>query len=126
MERLVNPTHNSADGHSVLGGRELAAGEGEQLAMDGFGLFCAYHLGITQEDGYRKPNLDSVARRFGVSPEDVQQSLKEHSLDQTSITNSRFDLVGAQLDIRLAPEGISRTEAARGLYDEFIEMLEEA
>jgi hypothetical protein len=126
MERQLSPTNNTADGHSVLGGRELASADGDQLAMDGFGLFCAYHLGITPDDGYRKPNLDGVARRFGVSPEDVEQTLKEHSLDMTSIKGTSFDLVGAQLDIRLAPAGISRIEAARGLYDEFVEILEDA
>ena len=35
------------------------------------------------------------------------------------IVHSGFDLPGAQVDIMVAPEGISRRELARPLYEEF-------
>ena len=35
------------------------------------------------------------------------------------IVHSGFDLPGAQVDIMVAPTGISRRELARPLYDEF-------
>jgi hypothetical protein len=88
---------------------------------DAFALFCAYHLGITPSDGYQKPQLEEIARRFNMSPKEIRQLLGEFQLDDDAIRGSDFDLEGAKLDIRLAPEGISRTEAARDLWETYLE-----
>ena len=40
-------------------------------------------------------------------------------MEADDIVHSGFDLAGAQVDIMVAPEGISRRELARPLYDEF-------
>jgi hypothetical protein len=113
------------DDRSVLAGRTLKSSERRVLQTDGppdgFTLFCAYHLGITSTDGYQKPQLDEVARRFGMTPKDVKALLGEHGLDDDTIRQTDFDLEGAQLDIRLAPEGISRTEVARDLWQDYLE-----
>jgi hypothetical protein len=90
---------------------------------DAFSLFCAYHLGITPEDGYQKPHADEVARRYGLTVDGLRSLLAEHKLDEASIRACRFDLEGAQLDIRVAPEGISRIEMARGLYEDFLDTM---
>ncbi|MFH1131946.1 MAG: hypothetical protein V1754_11465 [Pseudomonadota bacterium] len=111
------------DKNSVLGGRELAEPVCFEGPPDAFGLFCSYHLGITQTDGYRKASLDSVARRYNMTPEEVEKMLTEFELDENSVKKSSFDIVSAQLDIRLAPQGISRTETARGLFEEYQEAL---
>lgn len=84
-----------------------------------FDLFCAYHLGITAEGGYRFQNIHDVAKRFGCSSGVIKQVLQELNLDADSIVQSKFDMASAQVDIMAAPEGISRRELARELYDQF-------
>jgi hypothetical protein len=114
------------DDRSVLGGRmpktsERRGPHQDNGPPDPFGLFCAYYLGITASDGYQKPQLEEVARRFGMSPKEVRDLLGEHGLDEESVRKVDFDLEGAQLDIRLAPEGISRTEVARDLWQDYLQ-----
>jgi hypothetical protein len=114
------------DDKSVLGGREPKTQERRGTPSDGppdaFALFCSYYLGITPSDGYHKPNLEEVARRYSLSPKEVRDLLQEHQLDEESIRGSSFDLQGAQLDIRVCPEGISRVETARELFEEYLEL----
>jgi hypothetical protein len=87
--------------------------------IDPFDLFCAYHLGITQEDTYRIQNIHEVARRFGTNAAAVRQTLSAYGMDADDIVHSGFDLASAQIDIMVAPAGISRRELARPLFDEF-------
>ncbi len=125
LERLP-PTATMND-TSILGGRQVASErgpnelEGEPSA---FGLFCAYYLGVTPDDGYQKPSLDETARRYGISHDDVRKLLGEHRLDPDTVKGSSFDLEGAKLDVRLAPEGMSRIEIARDQFNEYLEQLE--
>lgn len=110
------------DHASVLGSRVVQKRQRErpQGPPDAFGLFCAYHLGVTLDDGYQKPSLDSTARRFGISADEVKNLLKEYAIDHDSIANTDFDLEGARLDVKLAPEGISRTEIARDHFETYL------
>ncbi len=118
------------DDSSILGARPLRqplerrpiedAGK-----LDAFGLFCAYHLGITADDRYQKPNLDEIARRFGTNVEGIRKALVEFKIDEASIRQARFDIEGAQMDIRVAPEGISRVEIARELFSDFVASRDE-
>ena len=87
--------------------------------IDPFELFCAYHLGITADDGYRIQNIHEVARRFGTNAGALRQTLAALGMDADDIVHSGFDLASAQIDIMVAPAGISRRELARPLYDEF-------
>ena len=87
--------------------------------IDAFELFCAYHLGITPDGGYRIQNIHEVARRFGINAAELRQILASYGMAADDIVHSGFDLPGAQVDIMVAPEGISRRELARPLYDEF-------
>jgi hypothetical protein len=121
----LEPVRDSA---SVLGQRVPQKGRREELEgpPDAFALFCAYHLGVTPDDGYQKPSLAETARRYGMKPEEIQQLLAEHQLDRESLANSDFDLEGARLDIRVAPEGISRVEIAREHFQEYLDCLKEA
>ena len=109
------------DDKSVLGGRVPRSMERRVLDGEGppdaFTLFCAYHLGITPSDGYHKPHLEEVARRFSMSPKEIKSLLQEFELTEDSIRSTDFDLTGAQLDIRVAPEGISRVEIARESWE---------
>jgi len=89
--------------------------------IDRFELFCAYHLGITAEGGYRIQNLHEVARRFGSNAGALKQTLTAYKMDADDIVHSGFDLASAQIDIMVAPAGISRRELARPLYEEFLE-----
>lgn len=115
----------AADHSSILGSRVLQKRERQQQQgpPDAFGLFSAYYLGVTADDGYKKPTLDATSRRFGVSPDEVKGLLQEHSLDPETIAKTEFDLEGAKLDVRLAPECMSRTEIARDLYESYLACL---
>ncbi len=87
--------------------------------LDAFDLFCAYHLGITPDGGYRIQNIHEVARRFGTNAAELRQILADLGMAADDIVHSGFDLPSAQVDIMVAPEGISRRELARPLYAEF-------
>lgn len=88
--------------------------------IDAFELFCAYHLGITEDGGYRFQNVHQVARRFGTNAGVIKQILCELGMDSDTVVHSSFDMASAQVDIMLAPDGIDRTEVARRLYEEFL------
>jgi len=118
------------DDSSILGSRPLRpTGQQERRPArapadgppDAFALFCAYHLGITPDDSYAKPQVDEIARRYGLTVDALRNLLREHGLDEEAVRRARFDIEGARLDIRVAPEGISRTEIARELYETFLE-----
>ena len=87
--------------------------------LDPFNLFCAYHLGIGPKKEYKPSNLNEVARRFGQDPATVRQALKESGMDSASLLDRDFDMALAQLDIRVAPEGIDRIELAKSIYEDF-------
>jgi len=87
--------------------------------IDPFELFCAYHLGITASGGYHIQNIHEVARRFGTNAAALRQTLTAYGMDAEDLVHSGFDLASAQIDIMVAPEGVSRRELARPLYDEF-------
>ena len=101
--------------------REPASREstGKVGGIDSFELFCAYHLGITREKGYRQANINEVANRFRTEPAMIKQALKEYDMDPESLLDREFDMALAQLDIQVAPEGVDRLELARGIYEEF-------
>lgn len=107
----VPPRQNAA--------RPAPAATAAQGTIDAFELFCAYHLGITPEDGYRIQNIHEVARRFGTNAGELRQILADLGMAADDIVHSGFDLPSAQVDIMVAPMGISRRELARPLYDEF-------
>jgi hypothetical protein len=92
---------------------------GPNGTINAFELFCAYHLGITTDDGYRIQNIHEVARRFGINAAELRQVLADLGMAADDIVHSGFDLPSAQVDIMVAPEGISRRELARPLYEEF-------
>ena len=121
---------SSRDDSSVLGGRTITKPTDgrrpsqEDGGPDAFAMFCACHLGITPDDGFREPRLDEVARRYGMKKDEIIELLKEFQLDDESVRGCKYDMVGAKMDMRLAPEGISRTESARELYVEYVEYVE--
>ena len=93
---------------------------GKQVGnIDPFELFCAYHLGITKDKGYRTSNINEVANRFRSEPGMIKQALKEYDMDPESLLNRDFDMGLAQLDIQVAPEGVDRLELAQGIYQDF-------
>ena len=118
------------DDSSILGSRPTPTQpvpvEQEEGPPDAFRLFCAYHLGVTIDDGYQKPRTDEVARRFGFSIDELKQQLEELGVDEKALREINFDLEGAKIDIRVAPPGISKTEVAREHFEEFLEMKETA
>ena len=96
-----------------------SSGLADRHGVDPFTLFCAYHLGITEDGGYRFQNIHEVARRFGTNAAVIRQVLTDFGMDPDTVVHSAFDMTGAQVDIMLAPDGVNRTEVAREFYDEF-------
>ncbi len=101
--------------------RDAAPREGVKQVgnIDPFELFCAYHLGITKDKGYRTANINEVANRFRSEPGMIKQALKAYDMDPESLLDRDFDMALGQLDIQVAPEGVDRLELARGIYQEF-------
>ncbi len=88
----------------------------ELCELGPFSLFCALHLGITEDDGWSQPDAGAVARRFDLTRDELEGYLEQHRLSAEQIEHAGFDLESARLDIRVAPEGVSRLELARTLY----------
>ena len=91
----------------------------ERYGIDDFGLFCAYHLGITEDGGYRFQNIHQVARRFGANAGVIRQLLADFRMDPEVIVHSDFDMADAQVDVMMAPPGVSRMELAREIFARF-------
>ena len=107
-----------------FGGREPVNGSRAKqgtLELNAFNLFCTYHLGITADGGYKKPQVRDVARRFSRSVDEIHDALRSCGLDNASLKKSRYNMSYAQLDVRVAPEGIDKVEIAKGLYEELKE-----
>jgi len=94
-------------------------GLAERYGIGAFDLFCAYHLGITEDGGYRFQNVHQVARRFRTNAGVIRQLLADFRMDPDVIVHSDFDMADAQVDIMMAPEGMSRIELAREIYERF-------
>ena len=119
---------NSRTPKDKLGGREpidkdagIISGP---LHVNAFELFCTYHLGITPNNKYKKPNVRDVARYFDRKPHEIDDALKQCGLDNASCKSAGFDISLAQLDIRVAPEGLDLREIAKPLFEEFVELNE--
>jgi hypothetical protein len=95
------------------------SGLAERTGIEAFDLFCAYHLGITEDGGYRFQNVHQVARRFRTNAGVIRQLLQDFRMDPDVIVHSDFDMADAQVDIMMAPEGMNRVELAREIYERF-------
>lgn len=85
-------------------------------ALTPFNLFCAYHLGVTRDNGYKFLSMPDVAKRFGLDVPGLRERIVEWRLDSETLRRSGFDSELMQLDIRVAPEGVSRRELARSMW----------
>ncbi len=92
----------------------------ELLELSPFSVFCAT-LGITETDGYARQEHAAVARRFDLSDGELHDYLETNGLSKRDLNQGEFDLESARLDMKVAPEGISRLELARTLFEEFRE-----
>jgi hypothetical protein len=90
------------------------------FGIDPFELFCAYHLGITEENTYRFQNANQVARRFDVEVEELFEALRAYGLDPDKLLHSGFDLASAQADVQLSPEGVDLTVLAQMHYESLL------
>ena len=87
--------------------------------LDEFELFCLYHLGLVGTQAGIPLNLNQIAARLHISLDELDIFLKSKRLDPESVLSSGFDLVGAQMDIQLAPEGIHLESVARRHFEDF-------
>ena len=102
-------------------GGEHSGGNQRSVRLDPYELFAAFHLGLAPNGRYRKQGVRDVARRFNCGQRDVQDALTILCMDRVSLRKMRFEPEWAELDIKVAPEGIDRGEVAKTLYQEFLE-----
>jgi hypothetical protein len=95
----------------------------ELRELSPFSVFCCLYLGITDTNGYRAQGAEDVARRFGLDRDGLASYLAEQRLRRDDLERAQFDLESARLDIRVAPDGISRVELARTLWKELLDAL---
>ncbi len=95
----------------------------ELTQVSPFSVFCSLYLWITERDGFRQQNVRQLAERFEMSDDDFAAYLETEGLSADAVSSRDFDLSSARLDIEVAPEGVSRIELARTLYEEFQESL---
>ena len=89
--------------------------------LDPFRLFCAYHLGLTEDGAVRVMNIHQVARLLRVPPDEVRDALARYEMTPEQVIDSGYDLAGAQADLAVAPEGVDRHELARDAWRRFHE-----
>ena len=87
--------------------------------LDSFNLFCAYHLGITRNNGYKFQSVREVANRFNTDPATIKRKLKQYGIESDTLRALGFEAEYAQLDIKVAPEGVSRRELAKDIWREY-------
>ena len=90
--------------------------------IEPFELFGAYYLGLTANNRYRLSNSRDVARRFFTSCTVLDALLGRYGMELDTVDASSFDLGLARLDMERVPEGISRREIARQLYQEYCDL----
>ncbi len=88
--------------------------------LNEFNLFCAYHLGVTRTNGYKFQSLKEVASRFAATPAQIKRKLLEFGLDTETLRGVNFETEYYQLDIKVAPEGVSRRELGRSIWEELL------
>lgn len=94
--------------------------EEAQAVITPLKLFSAYHLGVTENNRYHLVSVPEVARRFNTSPATIDTLLTQYHLTKEDFKQIKgFDLGLARLDIEVAPEGISREEVAKQIFEEF-------
>ena len=91
--------------------------------LNEFEIFCLYHLGLADAQAGVPLNLNQLAGRLGVSFEYITEFLEKHHLAAEHVLNSGFDLVGAQLDLQFAPEGVHLESVARRHFADYKNLL---
>lgn len=119
MTVLVSPAMDKNDKPPRETEAPLRSAIAEKHGIEAFTLFCAYHLGVTADDGYEFQNVHQVAKRFGVASGVIKQALQDFGMDPDRLIQSDFDLSGAQVDVMSVPDGVSRTEVARAHWEAF-------
>ncbi len=99
---------------------------GNKRRVDPFLLFAAFHLGLDENQNYRKQGPREIARRFNIQPHEIRDLLASYLIDHSTFHRIRFDITLYELDIRVAPEGIDKTAVARQIWDEYIEAAQKA
>ena len=86
--------------------------------LNQFNLFCAYHLGVTRDNGYKFQSIGEVARRFGVDVPTIKAKLAQYHIETEELRALGFESEYAHLDIKVAPEGVSRWALGQTMFDE--------
>lgn len=93
----------------------------ETLPVNAFELFCTYHLGITDDNRYKRFGFKELARRFDLSTEEFEEALKRYGLHKSQLGQvSEFDMSLAHLDVKVAPEGVDKREIGKMLFEELL------
>ncbi len=96
----------------------------ELCELSPFSVFSALYLGLSEAETYSERSPGQVRRRFGLEEAEFDAYLQAHQLTETELGRACFDVESARFDIKVAPEGISKLEIARCLFEEFRSELE--
>lgn len=91
-----------------------------------FELFCAYHLGLDREFRYRFFNLNSMARYFSLTTNEVRQLLEDFHLRPEDTRHVPFNVARAHATAQELAEQGNRLEVelfARKAFEEYMQSL---
>ncbi len=94
--------------------------------IDPFELFCAYHLGLTRDRTYKFQNVHDVARRFGVTKDEIDQALAAYRMSPDDVVHSDFDVAIAQVDLQVSPPGVDLLGLAQMHWETFLQAKQDA
>jgi hypothetical protein len=89
---------------------------------DDFSLFAQYHLGLLPDGSAHFQNIGDLARRYGVTVDEVQGWLRQHRIDAATADDTDYDLPGQHAEVQvLALDGDAGATLAyaRKVYDEY-------
>ena len=89
---------------------------------DDFLLFAQYHLGILPDGQPQFSNIGDLARRHGVTVDEIKAWLAEHQIDAATADDTDYDLPGQHAEAQvLAMLGDPATtlKFARHVYGEY-------
>lgn len=93
----------------------------ETLPVNAFELFCSYHLGVTDDNRYKRFGFKELARRFDLSTDELEEALKRYGLHKSQLGQvADFDMSLAHLDVKVAPEGVDKREIGKMLFEELL------
>ncbi|MCU1276739.1 MAG: hypothetical protein JWM53_285 [bacterium] len=89
---------------------------------DDFTLFAHYHLGLNPDGAAQFQNLGDLARRYGVSVDEMKAWLADGKIDAATADDTDYDLPGQHAEaqvLAMLGDATATLAFARKAYDEY-------